>query len=134
MTQQVAQAMLNVATKMHKLKKLNAMNSTLGGMHNAVGQTLIKKAYESGVKYAEDLAASNDEINDHLSESAVEKVINKLRVGWSASKINSDKFTDRVHSMAEAYSESPTAMRFNSNSPDVQQAGLGASSWQHLQS
>ena len=86
--------------------------------------SMVKQAYFHGVKIAEDIVSGNEdkdstEVEGSKSKSKADKVINKLRVGWSETDGCSrrDRMVDKLHSG----SEDVTGMAHtNSHSPDLQ--------------
>jgi len=104
--------------KVKTMKGHTVAKEKLADMEKAV--SLIKKAYFNGIKTAEDLAAGNEDFDATDKEkSKADKVINKLRVGWSDA--NSDFRRDRAADKLQQSVEDAEALsQINSNSPDLQ--------------
>lgn len=111
--------------KVKTMKGHKAAKDKLKEMEESLG--LIKKAYFSGVKTAEDIVSGNEEADstDEAQEqhSKAEKVINKLRVGWNTEEGNfrRDRMADKLHASSEALdSDTGGAMHTNRHCPDLQ--------------
>ena len=84
--------------------------------------SMIKQAYFLGVKTAEDIVAGNEDEESREAKDAkskAEKVINKLRVGWSDHEAlaRKERSVDKLHYTAE---NAAGAMHTNRHCPDIQ--------------
>ena len=112
---------LQMQETMKKIKTMKGHASAkenLADMEKAI--SFIKRAYFTGIKTAEDLASGNEDFDATDKEkSKADKVINKLRVGWSCTNANTrgDRTADRLHQAAE---DAEALTQMNSNSPEIQ--------------
>ena len=106
--------------KVKTMKGHKAAKDKLKEMEESLG--LIKQAYFNGVKTAEDIVSGNkhaDSSNAEDTKSKADKVINKLRVGWSSAEgcSRKERMVDKLHSGSE---DVTGVAHTNSHSPDLQ--------------
>lgn len=71
--------------------KVRDMSSAVAPGYPEVPESIIKRAYFQGIKLAEDMAAANDDFEHDKKDSKVDRVMNKLRIGWIDPKLTSKK-------------------------------------------
>lgn len=90
--------------KVKTMKGHKAAKDKLKEMEQSL--SMIKQAYFCGVKTAEDIVAGNLELGEEAPEKTkriADKVINKLRIGWSGDEANfrKERAVDKLHHTAE---------------------------------
>lgn len=135
---------LSMADTIERIKTHKGNHAMRGKMTDMQGVVtplsdgLIHRAYENGVKTAEDVAASNEEINDHLQNTKIQNVLRKMRVGWThparGMRKSVEQRTDERCGMATNLIEDAPNLQINQSSPEIQDPDTGESSWEHLRS
>jgi len=117
----------------HQLKqKVTEMNQTVLPAKNQQ----ILNSYESGIKHAEDMAASNEDFHEEHHKGKAKEILKRIRIGWAHPKhtaknalplgrrrdfVHDDMFENEVHHHHGDSDEGLT--QINSNSPELQDFG-----------
>ncbi len=91
------------------------------------GFSMVKKAYQNGVKTAEDMAAANEDFDiSKEEESKASRVLRKLRVGWGDKAYGACNREKNLDTRQQAAEDEMGMTQINSNSPELQEFSTSA--------